>query len=179
MRLALQDAMAEVQARPMSASVGKTAGETTPASEGIKKPAAKSKRLFFIAATLAAAAVGIYFWFHQPASTSAAASAVAAETAFPLETFVVNLNGADQRAYLRVGITLGLSRPLPHDRKGEAPVAPLRDAILSVLASAQPEPLLSSDGKLKLKADLLKALQDRAPELGIENVYFTEFLVQM
>jgi flagellar basal body-associated protein FliL len=72
-----------------------------------------------------------------------------------------------------------LSRPLPHNKKGEAPVALLRDTILSVLASAPPEPLFAADGKQKLKADVLKALQERVPDLGIENVYFTEFLVQM
>jgi len=97
----------------------------------------------------------------------------------PLETFVVNLDGGGQRAYLRVGITLGISHPLPRNAKEELPVALLRDAILSVLSSAQPEQLVKAEGKQKLKADVLRVLQERAAGLGIENVYFTEFLVQM
>ena len=61
----------------------------------------------------------------------------------------------------------------------DVPVAALRDAILGVLSSARAEQLLASDGKQKLKAALLPALQECAPDLEIENVYFTEFLVQM
>ena len=179
MRFALAYAMADMHPNFVSASAVNGADDNPPGSGGIKKPAAKRKSLIYIAALLAAAVAGIYFWFHATASTSPPASAAAAETTLPLETFVVNLNGAGQRAYLRVGITLGLARPLPHDKSGDAPVAPLRDTILSVLASAQPEPLLTAEGKQKLKADLLKALQDRDPELGIQDVYFTEFLVQM
>jgi flagellar basal body-associated protein FliL len=59
------------------------------------------------------------------------------------------------------------------------PTAQVRDTILSVLATSQPETLLKLEGKRQLKDDLLKALQDRVPELAVENVYFTEFLVQM
>lgn len=55
----------------------------------------------------------------------------------------------------------------------------MRDAILSVLATAQPEALLNIEGKRQLKDELLKTLQERAPRLAVENVYFTEFLVQM
>jgi len=99
------------------------------------------------------------------------------ETTLNLDTFVVNLEGGNQRAYLRVGIALTLSQP--PTRKDAVPVAPLRDAIVTVLSSAQPEQLLTSEGKQKIKKELLIALQERAPALGIENVYFTEFLVQM
>jgi flagellar basal body-associated protein FliL len=124
---------------------------------------------------LVAASIAAYFLLRQVASAGSSHSET--EATLNLDTFILNLEGGNQRAYLRVGITLGLSQPLP--RKLDAPVAPLRDAIVSVLSSAQPEQLLTSEGKQKIKSDLLKALQERAPELGIENVYFTEFLVQM
>jgi len=48
-----------------------------------------------------------------------------------------------------------------------------------VLATAQPEELLRVEGKRRLKEELLKALQERVPQLAVANVYFTEFLVQM
>jgi flagellar basal body-associated protein FliL len=38
---------------------------------------------------------------------------------------------------------------------------------------------LQIEGKRRLKEELLKALQERVPQMAIENVYFTEFLVQM
>ncbi len=58
-------------------------------------------------------------------------------------------------------------------------MALVRDTILSVLATAQPEELLRVEGKHRLKEELLKALQERVPQLAVTNVYFTEFLVQM
>jgi flagellar basal body-associated protein FliL len=126
---------------------------------------------------LVAIAAGIYFWW-RPSATVGNQTVSETESTLPLETFIVNLDGSGQRAYLRIGITLGLSHPLP-GKKEELPIARLRDAILSVLSTAQPAALLAAPGKEKLKADLLKSLQERLPELGIDNVYFTEFLVQM
>lgn len=96
-----------------------------------------------------------------------------------LETFVINLDDPGQKSYLRIGIDLGLTGP-PHTKEGEGgiPTAQLRDTILNVLSVGHPEELLTPAGKAKLKADLLHALRQRAPEMGIEEVYFTEFLIQ-
>ena len=101
----------------------------------------------------------------------------ATETTLALDTFVVNLDGAGQRAYLRIGITLGISRQAR--KREEAPIALVRDVILSVLTNAKPDRLLAAAGKQDLKAEILKALQEKAPDVGVDNVYFTEFLVQM
>ncbi len=121
---------------------------------------------------------GIFVWLGAQRSTGAAEGA--AESTLALETFVVNLTGSSQRAYLRVGITLGLAHPLSTRNQAEAvPIALVRDTILSVLATAQPEALLQIEGKRQLKEELLKALQERVPQMAVENVYFTEFLVQM
>ena len=57
-------------------------------------------------------------------------------------------------------------------------MAPLRDSIVGVLASSKPGDLLTAEGKAKLKEDLLHALQSRNPQLGVREVYFTEFLIQ-
>jgi flagellar basal body-associated protein FliL len=140
----------------------------------------KNKKWLPVALVLGLAVTCIYIAFRPEPSTSASESAV--ESTLALETFVVNLSsanpaGAGQRGYLRVGITLGLARPLP--RAEAAPIALVRDTILSVLATAQPEDLLKVDGKRALKDELLKALQEHAPQLSVQNVYFTEFLVQM
>ena len=136
----------------------------------------KSKVPLYALAFVAVAACALYFVWH--ASSREAGAKSDAENTLALEGFVVNLGGGGPRAYLRVGLTLSLSRELPRKRD-DLPMAALRDAALSVLSSAQPEQLLAPEGKQKLKAALLQALQERAPELGIDNVYFTEFLVQM
>jgi len=94
-----------------------------------------------------------------------------------LETFVVNLADPGQRSYLRVGIDLGLGRELGRAENAPA-VGPVRDTIVGVLAQSRGDDLLTAKGKAKLKADLLQALQERAPGLEVEEVYFTEFLIQ-
>ena len=93
-----------------------------------------------------------------------------------LETFVLNLADADQRSYLQVGIDLGLNQEAKHGET--APVAQVRDTILGVLAEAKVNDLMTVTGKAKLKENLLHALQERMPQLGVAEVYFTEFLIQ-
>jgi len=103
------------------------------------------------------------------------ANQMKAHTTLHLETFVVNLANADERAYLRVGIDLGTTGPVP---EGKDEVARLRDAVLMQLAQQRSEDILSLEGKEKLKIEILKALQRQTPDLGVDEVYFTEFLVQ-
>jgi flagellar FliL protein len=94
-----------------------------------------------------------------------------------LETFVLNLADPGTRSYLRVGIDLGLGREKA--KADEAlPIAQARDTILSVLSQARVDDLLTANGKDKLKADLLRALQERVPGLMVKEIYFTEFLIQ-
>src|SRR5271157_2813240 len=148
-------------------------------SSAPRRAAKKNKGWLAIVLALGLGAAGIFVWWSSGHSTSAAEGA-AAESTLALETFVVNLNGSGQRAYLRVGITLGMAHPLSTRNRAEGvPMALVRDTILSVLATAQPEELLRVEGKRQLKKELLKALQERVPQMAIENVYFTEFLVQM
>jgi flagellar FliL protein len=99
-----------------------------------------------------------------------------------LESFVVNLADADGGRFLRLGIDLGLESPLPTAWGGEkgpgVPTARIRDSILAVLTTWRSDALLASDGKQKLKAELVRALREHVPELGVREVYFTDFLVQ-
>ena len=94
-----------------------------------------------------------------------------------LEPFVLNLADREQRSYLRVGIDLGLGREIGRGENAP-PVGQIRDAILGVLAQSRVDELLTAPGKSKLKADVLRTLQERVPALRVEEVYFTEFLIQ-
>lgn len=98
-----------------------------------------------------------------------------------LKSFVVNLADPNQAAFLRVGIALGLSKPLQgasHSEKDSPYTPQVRDAILSVLSTWKSGDLLAKDGKKDLKKQLLATLQQRVPELGVVEVYFTDFLIQ-
>jgi flagellar basal body-associated protein FliL len=101
----------------------------------------------------------------------------AVQSTLHLETFVLNVGGTEHRAYLRVGIDLGLNQAAKHAEE-TVPVAQVRDTILAVIGEANADELMTTGGKRKLKQDLLHALQEQSPQLGVQKVHFTEFLVQ-
>jgi flagellar basal body-associated protein FliL len=120
--------------------------------------------------------IAVWYWAARTAEGSAANAQPRVHSTLHLETFVLNLADTDQRSYLRVGIDLGLNRELK--REEAVPVAAVRDTILSVLGEAKVVGLMTPAGKVKLKEDVLRALRKRMPDLGVEEVYFTEFLIQ-
>ncbi len=118
---------------------------------------------------------GAWLWGNRGPEPDGLGSPV--KSTLHLETFVLNLADPGQRSYLRVGVDLGLGREMG---KGDdaPPVAQIRDTILGVLGQCKVEDLLTETGKTKLKADLLGALQAKVPGQKVEEVYFTEFLIQ-
>ena len=141
-------------------------------------PAKRHSRLVRILPVVALAVAAGWLWIQR--GTEAAADGnqnKRVKSTFHLETFVLNLADPGQRSYLRVGIDLGLNKEAGKAETSAA-VAQVRDTILGVLGLAKVEDLLTAPGKIRLKDDLLKALQQRMPELGVEEIYFTEFLIQ-
>jgi flagellar basal body-associated protein FliL len=141
-------------------------------------PVGRWRALALIVPAVILAAMGGWFWANRGKEASAQASTqTQIRSTLHLETFVLNLADTNQRSYLRVGIDLGLDREL---KRGEEPppVAEVRDTILGVLAEAKVDALMSPEGKTKLKDNVLHALQKRVPQIGVEEVYFTEFLIQ-
>jgi len=129
------------------------------------------------------AACAVWYLFRHSASTAQQKMKADPEVrAFlHLEPFVVNLADPEGGRFLRVGIDLGLERVLgEHSRaeQSELPIARSRDAILMILTTCKADDLMAPAGKAKLKDELTKALREHAPELGVQEVYFTEFLVQ-
>jgi len=108
------------------------------------------------------------------------------KTILPLESFVVNLADPEEGRFLRATFALGVGGQLPTIAKGDnkpvetgaVSMATIRDSMLTVLAQCNSEQLLTPEGKAKLKADLINALNRDVPELRVREVYFTEFLVQ-
>jgi len=149
------------------------------------KPGSPVRTIIVVVLLLAVAgAAGLWFRARKhravapkkPAAVETKVSAV-----MHLESFTVNLADRDQSAYLRLGIDLGLGHELPGGKEGDqsARFTPLiRDTLLGVLSTWTSELILAPDGRTKLKADLVKALRERAPELDVREAYFTDFLVQ-
>ncbi len=121
-------------------------------------------------------------WFGCKKTSAAKKAPAEVKVVMHLESFVVNLADADDGHYLRIGIDLGLTNPLTaRNGQGEGaavPTARIRDTILTVLSTCRSDALLAPDGKEKLKEELVRALRGRMPELGVKEVYFTDFLVQ-
>ncbi len=145
--------------------------------------APKSKKTIVIVVALvvviALIAAGVIVIKKRSAKPAKQETSAAVEATLPLETFVVNLAG-NERAYLRVTVTLGLAHPLLKEKQETGvPVPLVRDTILTALSTAHPDELLNAEGKAQLKAQVLQALQTRVPDLGVIDIYFTEFLVQM
>jgi flagellar FliL protein len=151
------------------------------AAQPAKKPK-KSRGVPLIGAVLITAlGVGGWLWYrsgqtHPQQESDNSSSEV--KSVMHLESFVVNLSGTSENGYLRVGIDLGIGIDLKEGEKTTAYTGRLRDTILTVLGTRTVDELLTADGKAKLKQDILKAINDRLPELQCKEVYFTDFLVQ-
>lgn len=141
--------------------------------------------MILIAAVLViGAGIGGWEWKRSSvkAATAPAALADQISSVLALDSFVVNLQDPSGNGYLRVSIDLGLAASPSaegSDKEKQANYLPrVRDTILSVLGAQSVDTLLTPDGKTRLKADLLKAIDASVPELQCKQVYFTEFLVQ-
>src|SRR5271156_6114626 len=141
--------------------------------------------MFFIVLLALAAGGGAAWFFMQRGHDAEAVHA--SDSAAPryivhLEGFTVNLADTEETHFLRVTMDLGIDR-LPegvekdHTSAG-MPIARIRDAVLSVLTVSHAAILLTPEGKLQLKKNILEGLQHSVPELDVRDVYFTEFLVQ-
>jgi flagellar basal body-associated protein FliL len=142
----------------------------------LKKPAGTGRRAGVIILVVILGGIVFWYWSSRSESSASANPSTRVQSALHLETFVLNLADKDQRSYLRVGIDLGLNREPKRDEP--VPVAKVRDTILGALAEAKVDALMTPEGKAKLKENLLHTLQERLPDQGIVEVYFTEFLIQ-
>jgi len=123
------------------------------------------------------------FLFHHPAPKvrGKAKEEPKVTALMHLDPFVVNLADTDSDRFLRVGMDLGLERELDertHPAQAAMSLARTRDTILTILTACDAQSLMAPAGKLNLKIQLTKALREHDPELGVREVYFTEFLVQ-
>lgn len=97
-----------------------------------------------------------------------------------LQPYVVNLADQGEARYLRMTVSVGVGGG---DEKEEKP-SPLfttrvRNAMLAVLTTKTSEEVLTSEGKMKLRKELLRAARAACHEPRIEAIYITEFIIQL
>ena len=161
------------------------AAPTVPAGTTIVVQKRSSAPMMFAFAILAIAGAAGAAWFVSQSKASGgenSRSAASPGQLVHLEGFTVNLADTEENHFVRVTMDLELDRlptPLEKDKPASGlPMPRIRDTIIAILAASKAEPLLTPDGKIQLKKNLLDALNRRVPEMAVREIYFTEFLVQ-
>jgi flagellar FliL protein len=96
---------------------------------------------------------------------------------YPLEPFIVNIADGQNLRYLKIKLEFEISNA---EAKAEVDPfqAPLRDAILVLLSGKHMEEITSSEGKNKLRNEVMAIVGKTVPPGKISRVYFTDFVVQ-
>ena len=96
-----------------------------------------------------------------------------------LQPFIVNLADKDGARYLRLTISLGLAAGEGEEKPDTIFTTRVRNAMLAVLTSKTSEEILSAEGKIALRKELLKAAQTASEEPKVAAIYITDFIVQL
>lgn len=151
-----------------------------------KKGGGLMKMLMGLLFAAAVGGGGGWYYFTQMAPVEAA-DAEAEKRAPPIywsfePSFVINLPDGAYMRYLKVDLAL-MTRDakLPAALEQHTPL--LRNELLMLFSNAEYERLLSAEGKEALRAEAISSLNARLVELGaaeggIENLYFTSFVMQ-
>jgi flagellar FliL protein len=159
------------------------------AEEAVEQPKGKGKKKLIIiaAAVLVLVLVGggaAFLLLSKPADKHAKQAETAAEedknppVYESLDSFTVNLAGGE--SYLAVEIKL-LVASTDFDEKLKERMPEVRNDILNLLSSKQPDELSTPEGKAKLAADIqtdINGLLKVKPEKGVKKVLFGSFLIQ-
>jgi len=95
----------------------------------------------------------------------------------PLDPFVVNLADPSGKRYLKVKVELELDSPVAAEKAKQ--VAPkLRDMVIMMLTSLSFEEVMTPEGKIRIRDELLERFNQIMRPDRIKNIYFTEFVVQ-
>lgn len=96
---------------------------------------------------------------------------------YPLEPFIVNIHDGTELRYLKVKLEFEISSPTAKEEIDPFQ-APLRDAILVLLSGKNLEDITGTDGKNKLRGEVMATVTKVVPPGKINRVYFTDFVVQ-
>jgi flagellar protein FliL len=96
---------------------------------------------------------------------------------YELETFIVNLSDDSGNHYLKVKISLEMSKA-ELNLEIEKRLPQFRDSILTLLSSKTVEDVKTLEGKAQIRAEVITMLNQYLKTGKISNVYFGDFIVQ-
>lgn len=161
----------------------KEAEEKAPAAEQAPKKKSPILKILIVVVALGLLGGGGFFAYTKFFSNAdspkeAQAKPVAAKPVVKnLETFLVNLADPGGERYLKVTMQLNLNSEVA-SQEIDARMAELRDSILLLLSSKEYDDISSLSGKLALKKTLMSNLNRMLRQGAVQDIYFTEFLVQ-
>jgi flagellar FliL protein len=166
------------------------ADEPTENLEGTAEAPKKKKTLLFIiiAVVLVLAGGGGYFAYTKFMTKTPAIGEVEAEKAkkaaenavgemVGLEPFVVNLADPQGKRYLKLKVTIELESAEMLDQVEKANPK-LRDMVIMMLTSLTFEEVMTPEGKIRIRDELLERFNHVLRPNRIKNIYFTEFVIQ-
>ena len=158
-----------------------------------QKPSGKSgkKKMIIIGAIiLTAVAVGaaVFFFMHGRGEADedgeeggenahAAAATKKVHAIYSMEPLIVNVHDSAELRYLKIKLDFEISGP---EAKAEIdPFLPqMQDAILVLLSGKQMAEITTTEGKNRLKEEIMAGVGKIVPPKKITRVYFTDFVVQ-
>lgn len=97
-----------------------------------------------------------------------------------LQPFIVNLADKGEARYLRLTVNVGVGEAEGGGEKADPLFTTrVRNAMLAVLSSKTSDEILTTEGKNKLRKDLLRAARKASEEPEIHAIYITDFIVQL
>lgn len=96
-----------------------------------------------------------------------------------LQPFIVNLADTEQARYLRMTVSLGIASEGKAEEANPLFLTRVRNAMLAILSDKDSSEILSTEGKAKMRKDLLRAAQAAVDEPEIQAIYITDFIVQL
>ncbi len=95
-------------------------------------------------------------------------------TLYPIESFLVNIASDQGPKFLQTQLELELADPAVEDELSRKKPA-LRDAIIVLLSSRSYKELREPTGMRKLRADLLRVINNLLSTGKVKDIYFTQF----
>jgi flagellar FliL protein len=160
------------------------------ATEEAGAPEKKSKLKLFIILGVALAVLGgggffAYTTFLAPKPAVEGAEAEATNEKpkpvigqmFVLDPFVVNLSDPKGKRYLKIRMELELETPEALEKAGLI-IPKLRDMTIMMLTSLSFEEVMTPEGKIRIRDELVDRFNQVMKPERVEHLYFTEFVIQ-
>ncbi len=94
-----------------------------------------------------------------------------------LEPFLLNLADRDELRFLKVSIKLELDRPEEKtDYTNKVPA--IRDVLLVLLSSKESQILRTTNGKRRMREEIMTRVNGVMNKGKVANVFFTDFIIQ-